>query len=678
MTSCNKSRRNIATAVLAFFAFVLLGCGISDSLTNTNEVGKNSSAIMEFGESPEQFDMEWIYDRGVVVEFEDDRLISGVTQLPGPSNEARFERVIDGPKTLARYRIDDTLDYSKVFARLKANPSVKRISPDYLAKPHFIPNDPYFNPLGTGGESYQNQWGLFAIGADRAWNVTTGSEEILVAVLDTGCQMDHPDLMNQFWINEDEIPGDGIDNDLNGYIDDVNGYDFFGYDSDPEDVSFSGFVYHGTSCAGIIGAQMGNANGVASVAGGEGAPEKSGVRIMVLRVGSELGLPYSSIVEGVKYAADNGARILSMSFGGPYGDFYLYDAMQYAAERGAVLFASSGNSFPQPVSYPAAFDNVIAVGATTQFSEADGHAKLADERITTFSSQGPQVELSAPGYLIVTTFGNSSYTNSEGFYFAGTSAACPFAAGAAALVLSYYPEWKPDELKSALFAAADDLGIPGVDHAFGYGRVNVANILGEDLPPIRPEISGTKIPVDKATESYVYKVVPFEATAGEGVASIHAGATLFDFSGNPDVLFLQANKAAISPGSEVTVTLYAGPTSKAVIGVAATIWFNDSQLEYLPASLSAASSGVFGDGSFSLNSYFNTQRPYEFGLALNRMSMDAQPVSFDTAQPVATFRFRAKSAGAASIYFQIPECGFTYPDSIAGPSDVGYIEVVVQ
>jgi len=317
--------------------------------------------------------------------------------------------------------------------------SIAYAEPDYVRHTTSIPNDPM----------YGNLWGLAKISMPDTWDLATGSRDSVVAVIDTGMDMDHPDLLENLWINTIEIPNDGADNDGNGYIDDVNGWDFVSEDDDPEDGDG-----HGTHCAGTIGAVGNNANQVVGVCWE--------VSIMPLRVGTSQGLMDSDIVDGIRYAARNGAKVLSNSYGGPGFSQTIYDAVEYANNQGCIFVAAAGNdasdndALPQ---YPASYElpNVISVAATD-----------SNDDLASFSNYGAtSVDLAAPGVEIVST-----YLNGETETLQGTSMACPHVAGALALLVSESEDIEPAAAKQALLESVDEVaGLAG--KVVSGGRLNV-------------------------------------------------------------------------------------------------------------------------------------------------------------------------------------------------------------
>lgn len=228
---------------------------------------------------------------------------------------------------------------------------------------------------------------------------------------------------------------------------------------------------HGTHCAGIVGAEK-NGEGIIGVS--------RGAKIMPLKAGCCAGWLYTSdIVSAIYYAADNGADVISMSFGGTGYSSAMRDALAYARDKGVALFAAAGNSGDSTVSYPAGYEGVIGVGATTN-----------SDTVAYFSTRNSTVDISAPGVNIYSTLPtyrvafNSEYDMSTAYDFcSGTSMATPMAAGVAALILSRNPKYTPAQVENALKSNADDLGAPGRDDSYGYGRVNAHRAL-QGVPPL--------------------------------------------------------------------------------------------------------------------------------------------------------------------------------------------------
>jgi subtilisin family serine protease len=293
-------------------------------------------------------------------------------------------------------------------------------------------------------------WGLTRIAAPEAWRIHHGDPNVVVAVIDSGIDTSIPQLRESMWVNEDEIPGNGIDDDRNGYVDDIHGWDF--RDGDSSSLVGTPLHWHGTFTAGIIAARPGEIPIVGI------AP---GVRVMDVRfLNSEnqfLSSDWRTFAEAIEYAVDNGAQIINLSVfanGRPPG--YFQDALRNAAARGVLMVGISGNTGEAGVLYPAKYDTVYAVSATTRDNLAAG-----------FSSYGPEVFVCAPGEQIVSFVpGGGTSTRS------GTSFAAPHVTGTLALILSAHSGISPDDAIAILRRSLVDLGTRGFDEWFGYGLVN--------------------------------------------------------------------------------------------------------------------------------------------------------------------------------------------------------------
>ncbi len=308
-------------------------------------------------------------------------------------------------------------------------------------------------------------YGITLIGADKVWNKTRGSPEIVVAVLDTGLDDSHSDLEYVLWNNSDEKQDNSIDDDNNGYIDDCHGWDFIQNNTDHFNFSlYEGSQYetsltnHGTHVTGTIAARLNN-YGVVGVA--------PNVTIMTLRVvNKDNENPDIIVAEAIRYAADNGAHIISMSIGIYFPEeitnstsYQLVEnALEYAFGKGILIVASAGNDH-SIVSQPANNDYVIAVGAI------DGA-----KNIPSYSNKGPELEFVAPGVGVYSTIPYNIYG-----YSSGTSMAAPHVSGALALMISYDPTLNNTEVRSILQQTAVDLGDPGRDEAYGFGMINVTH-----------------------------------------------------------------------------------------------------------------------------------------------------------------------------------------------------------
>jgi subtilisin family serine protease len=396
---------------------------------------------------------------------------------------------------------------------LNADPSVEYVQPNYvvhlldgltihdplqraaierglqkqgIARTPALPDNPAI-PLapqqGTGPDPLAaKQWGMIDIGVKDAWKVTMGDPDMVVAVIDTGVDYTHEDLAPNMWRNPKEIPDNGIDDDNNGYIDDVIGWDFASNDNKPYDLKGAENPGHGTHCAGNIAAKAMNGLGVAGVA--------PNVRIMALRFLTENGQGTTAdAVKAIHYAVDNGAKVLSNSWGSEgeeptegTSNQALRDAIKYAQDHNVLFIAAAGNGHngvgydndtdARP-GYPASydFDNIISVAAIDN-----------KDQLGAFSNWGAKtVDIAAPGVAVFsTTVGNNYsatiYPNLPFLTWDGTSMATPHVAGAAALYWSAYPGKSWREVKAAIIGSAKK--IPAMaGKATSEGKLDVKALL---------------------------------------------------------------------------------------------------------------------------------------------------------------------------------------------------------
>jgi subtilisin family serine protease len=369
--------------------------------------------------------------------------------------------------------IDAAVVYTKpntttdeVAAQLSRSDKVEFVEPNYVLQTARVPNDAAFGRL----------WGLWNSGqlhgtpgadvnAEGAWEVTTGGD-VTVAVLDTGIQYTHPDLDGNVWTNPGEVVN-GQDDDGDGYVDDVHGYDFVSDDGDPRDDSG-----HGTHVAGIIGAEGDNLIGTVGV--------NWNVKMMALKFLDSSGEGNTSdAAQAIDFAVASGARVINASWGGPAFSQALYQSVRRAGDRGVTFVAAAGNDgadIDSKPEYPAAFDlsNVISVAAS------DAADKLVD-----FSNYGRKsVDLAAPGDEIYSTvppdISATGYAS-----FSGTSMATPFVSGAAALYLSQFRASTAQQVRDAILRSVD-VSAEFAGKTTSGGRLNVGRAVGAGRPSSAP------------------------------------------------------------------------------------------------------------------------------------------------------------------------------------------------
>ena len=382
------------------------------------------------------------------------------------------------------FRIQDLKKREQLLAQRGSN---RGLRPDNPAIPPTPTTQAGADPL------YNKQWGMIDNGVKEAWAKTQGNPEIVVAVLDTGVDYTHEDLLENLWWNKKEIPNNKIDDDNNGYVDDVIGYDFVSNDSLPYDLAVDnpldlltggGNPGHGTHCAGNVAARGNNSIGISGVA--------PNVKIMSLRFISEKGSgTTAAAIQAIRYAVDNGAQILSNSWGGEGQDdqseenLALKEAIQYAQEKGVLFVAAAGNgrkgrgynndTDSRPI-YPASynFENIITVAALD-----------SSDKLGVFSNFGSKtVHIGAPGVKVFSTTVANNYDDTviDKFGFKatwdGTSMATPHVAGAAALYWSAHPNANYKNVKNAILNSA--VKIPSLTgKAVTEGKLNVKALMNQ-------------------------------------------------------------------------------------------------------------------------------------------------------------------------------------------------------
>ncbi len=363
-------------------------------------------------------------------------------------------------------QVAESTDIENLAQAMRMNPAVEYAEPDYLVPADIVPND----------TRYGQQQHLPQIKAPEAWDIARGNSNIVVAIIDTGTDWNHPDLADNIWTNSGEIAADGLDNDGNGFIDDTRGWDFVdnatnpapGEDGDNPDNDPMDFNGHGTHCAGLAGAVTDNNVGIAAISWN--------VTIMPLRIGyhntSGNGVgSSSSMSQAFVYAADNGAHIASLSFG---NSAPVLDGAYYAFLNDVVVIASAGNDNTAPAS---ALPNAPFAVSVAALDERD--------RKASYSSFGEAVRVSAPGgdqpggrAGILSTVFNDSYAS-----FSGTSMATPLTAGLAALVRSQHPDWTAQQTIFQVVETADNVDALNPDFAgqLGTGRINALRAVTETV-----------------------------------------------------------------------------------------------------------------------------------------------------------------------------------------------------
>jgi len=330
---------------------------------------------------------------------------------------------------------------------------------------NFTPNDPsyptqwHYNNTGqTGGTPDAD------IDLPEAWDIETGDPSVIVSDLDTGQDLDHPDLAANIWINTDEIAGNNIDDDNNGYIDDRQGWDFSDGDNNPDD-----YHDHGSHTMGTVAALTNNGVGVAGIAFTS--------KVMACKIFPNA--VDAIIADAFTYAADNGSKVSTNSWGGGSQSNLIEDAIDYylATTNGVVVFAAGNSNSSNPaIGYPASYAPVMAVAATDH-----------TDKKASFSNYGTWVDMSAPGVNVYSTVRNT-YAS-----FNGTSMACPHVAGVAALIFAKTPSMTGAQVRAQLQSSTDNIDAlnPGFAGLLGTGRLNASKALGLVFPNPPTNLQGS-------------------------------------------------------------------------------------------------------------------------------------------------------------------------------------------
>ncbi|MHC4110148.1 MAG: S8 family serine peptidase [Planctomycetota bacterium] len=395
------------------------------------------------------------------------RILARLKRAPKGAVIPELERIYK-----LRIKLEAGQSIQGAVAAYNNNPDVEYAELNYIVSINATPNDPLYPlqwSLNNTGQMYPES-GKYKtppgtpdcdIDAPEAWDIYAGSPEIIVAVVDTGVDYRHRDLDDNMWINIGEIAGNGVDDDGNGYVDDIYGYDFRNNDGDPCDDRG-----HGTHCAGTIAAEGDNGLDITGVC--------FSARIMALKfLGSGGTGSTSDAVTAFYYAAENGADVTSNSWGGGGYSYAMKEAIDYAHSQGLITVASAGNDDSTSPILPAYYEHVISVAATDS----------NDDRAP-FSNYGHWVDIAAPGVDILSlkAEGTSQGTPHDDYtrIGSGTSMACPHVAGACALLLSTNPELTCDDVNDILMSTFD----PIAPEVCKSGRLNLVNAM---LAVVSPE-----------------------------------------------------------------------------------------------------------------------------------------------------------------------------------------------
>ena len=389
-----------------------------------------------------------------------------VQKVEQPFLKGKVANVPEEFTRVYQFTIPEYYNIETALKDLRNDPAVEYAEPDYIYHTtDFIPNDPSLSLQGN----------LAAIEAEKAWDISKGDSTVIIGIVDTGTDYTHVDLAANIWTNPGETGLDangndkrfnGIDDDGNGFVDDWRGWDFVGTavgsppDNDPSPMNGNP---HGTHTAGIASAVTNNGTGIASIG--------YRARLMITKHGGDTPGDenvYNTTL-GILYCINNGANIVSCSFGGPDASSFDQDVIKYALEKNVLVVAAAGNGDANEIgqnndlvaNFPSNYIGVLAVGATTN-----------QDKITSYSNYAapPTVGVFAPGRRCPRTLPAQSYG-----YFSGTSMSTPLVAGLASLVKAKHPTWTPAQIITQLCGTADNIDALNPSYAgkLGYGRINV-------------------------------------------------------------------------------------------------------------------------------------------------------------------------------------------------------------
>jgi len=438
-----------------------------------------------------------------------DRLIVKLRPYVGPQHlqplatqtASRIERVLPVSGMLV-VKLPAGSDLQTAAAQFMARPEVEFAVPDTFVYPTRVPNDP----------KYDQQYHLPLVDAPQAWEVTTGSGSVVIAIIDSGCDLDHPDLAAKIWTNPGETPGNEVDDDGNGYVDDVHGWDFVNNDNDPnpepdgEDNDSNGEVdeqvSHGTLAAGIAAAVTNDGWGTAGI--------DWSAKILPIQVfASDGGSPVSRVAEAIDYATAMGVNVINLSLGGGYAQGFS-PPIKAAYQAGIVLVCAAGNSDTEFTDAESTWESPVCNDGPNVFSDNYMLGVTATDRYdqrTAYSnidsSSANFVDVAAPGQAIYgPMFYDPKWPMFDTYWGtnSGTSFACPIVAGLAALLIANNPTITPAQVYEAIRNTTDNIdeANPGYAGKLGSGRINLARALGVSSAP-RPvrELTAQDTPGDQ-------------------------------------------------------------------------------------------------------------------------------------------------------------------------------------
>jgi subtilisin family serine protease len=576
-----------------FLAIFLISCGSDQTANISSDSSSSASSVKATADSIiAQMDNAEYAEGELLVKFKSS------SRAAHRSVGATVVKSVKIVPNLEQVKLPDGVSVQDAIVQYMSNPDVEYAEPNYIRRAALTsPNDTYF----------KDQWGLINLGlyangtadadidAPEAWDISTGSDNVVIAVLDTGLDYHHSDLILNIWTNPGE-PNciNNVDNDGNGYRDDCNGWDFVNNDNDPMDDN-----EHGTHVAGIIGAVGNNGTGITGV--------MWNVQLMPVKVldsggaGNDL-----DIIDGIEYAVDNGAQIINASLGG-YGAFSwsLYNAIAAANTAGVLFVAAAGNGdlggdgigdnndlTPfYPASYSLYLPNIISVAATDQ-----------DDIRVPFSNYGTStVHVAAPGVYILSTIPQNLYSDmADKEFLEGTSMAAPHVSGLAGLLMSYYTTASHSQIRGMILRYVD-VQPTLIDWIFTGGRINAYSAMSSLLAP-------TNLSIYAASSRQVSISWEDNATGEDGyIIERRTGNDPFTTVGTVGTNVESFNDNTVTPGTTYAYRISAYSSLPNPAGTPAPLTGQSSySTEFLVATPTGSADDDDDNGGCSIGAHQNT------------------------------------------------------------------------
>jgi len=473
----------------------------------------------------------------ILVQFKPDAVLSGNIDLHGAKITQSLE-LVDG---LYELQLTQGMSVEGALAVFQADTRVVTAEANYRLMLEGIPNDPRFSSMyGLNNTGQTGGTNDADIDAPEAWNINTGTRRTIVAVIDTGVDYNHQDLAANMWRNTGEIAGDGIDNDGNGYADDIYGYDFANNDADPMDDNG-----HGTHVSGTIGAVGNNGIGTTGV--------NWNTRIMALKfLAADGSGSTAGAISALNYAVRMGANLSNNSWGGGGSSSLLSQAISNARTAGHIFVAAAGNSGQNndlTPNYPSNydFDNVVAVAATDN-----------KDALASFSCYGATtVDIAAPGVGILSTLPGNTYGT-----LSGTSMATPHVSGAISLIWDQNPTFTYQQVIAKLYSSVDKIAGLNGKVATG-GRLNIGNALnGSTTNPPPADLNGAKVLSSEAIGINSGAITGFKVKFSEAIqTSTLTAANIKVTSPTGSLLTVSGISAVAGSNNEFTFNITSSSTS---------------------------------------------------------------------------------------------------------------------